>query len=92
MDVAERQELDLGLPEGVRWWEVRAEYPDGDAPWPPPCYPPGVEAIHSARVTVVRLRAPRGSVALAWVEDVLGVADGQWAVRPVTAAETITGR
>ena len=85
--------LDLGLPEGpVPWWEVRAEFPDGDAPWPPPSYPQGVEAVHCARLTVVRLQAGSASGALARVEEILGAAGGRWTVSPLRPVDVIASR
>jgi hypothetical protein len=67
------------------WWEVSAAFGDGEAPWPPPSYPPGVMAAHTARMTVVMLRAGSGSEALARAEGFLGLASADWRVRPVAA-------
>lgn len=86
-------ELELGLPEGpVPWWEVRAEFPDGDVPWPPPSWPADVVAVHCARLTVVRVPAVCGSAALARVEGLFPVAARcQWSVRMVAAGDVLTG-
>lgn len=82
--------LELGLPEGpVPWWEVRVEYPDGDAPWPPAGYPPDMMAAHTPKLTIVRLQAGRGSAALAKVEDWLGVTGGTWTVSLVTPGDVL---
>jgi hypothetical protein len=85
--------LDLGLPEGADpWWEIRAEFPDGAGPWPPP-WPADVLAVHSARLAVVRLRAAAGSAALARVEGLLPQACRYaWTVRRVGAEDILTGR
>jgi hypothetical protein len=87
-------ELELGLPDGPPpWWEVRAEFPDGDAPWPPPSWPRDVLAVQSARLAVVRVQAVSGSAALARVEGLFPLeARCRWMVRMVTAGDVLTGQ
>jgi len=71
------------------WWEVSASFPDGEAPWPPVSYPAeaGVLAVHTARMSVIMVRAGSGSEALAAAEGLLGLGPAEWRVRlaPVTA-------
>lgn len=71
----------------LAWWEVSAAFPDGEAPCPPPSYPPeaGVLAVHTARVSVLMVRAGLGSEALARVEELLGLVAADWRVRQVAA-------
>jgi hypothetical protein len=71
----------------LAWWEVSAAFPDGEAPCPPPSYPPdaGVLAVHTARLSVLMVRAGLGSEALAIAEGLLGLASAEWRVRLVAA-------
>jgi hypothetical protein len=85
--------LELGLPDGpVPWWEIRTEFEDGDAPWPPPAWPADVLAVQSARMTIVRVPAACGSAALARVEGLFPLSlRCQWTVRMLTAGDVLTG-
>jgi hypothetical protein len=85
---------ELGPPgPGAAWWEVSAAFPDGEAPWPPPSYPPeaGVVAVHTARMTTLMVRAGSGSQALARAEGLLRLASAEWRVRPAPASEASLG-
>lgn len=92
-DSARLLELELGLPEGpVPWWEVQAEAPDDERPWPEPGWPEGVYGARSLRLLIVRVQAGSGSGAVARVEELVPEAGRwSWTVRPVSAEELLTG-
>jgi hypothetical protein len=78
------RELELGLPErAARWWEVSAELPDGEAPVLPESRLPDGVGAHIAKRTILMVRAPKGSAALATVESLLpGLDAAEWRVKP----------